>query len=335
MLIAPRQIELREEPVPIAPPGGIVVRVRAALTDGTDLKAYRRGHPKMPMPTRFGHEFAGDVLACGAGVTAFAPGDAVMCAHSAPCGVCFWCENEEEELCESLLATMVFGAYADCVRLPARIVARNCFAKPDDVSYPEAAFLEPLSCVVHSMRFLAPKAGATVAIFGDGGFGILHALVLGQAGVRALLVGRRPERLALARDLGIEIVDAAAVSDREALLERTHGRGADAAIDCTGSPAVWERLPDLVRRGGTVSFFGGLPSGTRVSFEALRLHYDQVRLIAPFHFAPRDVRRAFELIVAQALPVTRLLSHEYPLADIAEAFARLDAGEGMKMLIRP
>ena len=71
MLIAPRRIELREERVPHAPPGGIVVRVRAALTDGTDLKAYRRGHPKMPMPTRFGHEFSGDVAALGEGVTAF------------------------------------------------------------------------------------------------------------------------------------------------------------------------------------------------------------------------------------------------------------------------
>jgi L-iditol 2-dehydrogenase len=335
MLIAPRRVELREEAVPTPQPGGIVVRVRAALTDGTDLKAYRRGHPKMPMPTRFGHEFAGDVAACGAGVTAFAPGDAVMCAHSAPCGQCFWCENGEEELCESVIPTMILGAYADYVSVPARIVGRNCFPKPDDVSYREAAFLEPLSCVVHSIAFLAPKAGAAVAVVGDGGFGILHALALGRSGVRAILVGRRPERLALARELGVEVVDAAAGSDRDALLERTQGRGVDAAIDCTGSAAVWERLPELVRRGGTASFFGGLPGGTRVSFDAMRLHYDQVRLIAPFHFAPRDVRAAYELLAARAVPVTRLLSHEYALADVAEAFARLDAGEGLKMLIRP
>src|SRR5580700_12144909 len=101
MLVAPKRIELREEAVPLPPPGGITVRIRAALTDGTDLKTYRRGHPKMPMPTRFGHEFSGDVFEIADDVTGFACGDAVMCAHTAPCGKCFWCRRDQPELCES------------------------------------------------------------------------------------------------------------------------------------------------------------------------------------------------------------------------------------------
>ena len=333
VLVAPKHIELRDEPIPPVPAGGIVVRVRAALTDGTDLKAYRRGHPKMPMPTRFGHEFSGDVVATDAG--AFSVGDAVMCTHSAPCTTCFWCRNGEEELCESVIPTMILGAYADFVPVPARIVERNCFAKPSDVSYREAAFLEPLSCVVHSVAALDAKPATTVAVIGDGGFGILHALVLARNGAKAVLIGRRAERLALAGELGIETIDARAVADRDALLQRTNGRGADAAIDCTGAATVWERAPDLVRRGGTVSFYGGLPSGTRVSFDAARLHYDSLRLIAPFHFTPRDVRAAYELIAAHAIDLTRLLSHTYRLERIAEAFASLDAGEGLKMVIEP
>ncbi|MEO6836732.1 MAG: alcohol dehydrogenase catalytic domain-containing protein [Candidatus Tumulicola sp.] len=335
MLIAPRRIELRDEPVPTASPGGIVVRVRAALTDGTDLKAYRRGHPQMPMPTRFGHEFSGDVASVGSGVTELRAGDAVMCAHSAPCGRCFWCGNAQEELCESVMSTMILGAYADYVEVPAHIVARNCFVKPRDVSYPQAAFLEPLACVVHSAAFLAPTPGATVAILGDGGFGILHALLLKHDGRNAILVGRRPERLELARELGIETVDTRSTPAREALHARTGGRGADAAIECTGSLEVWEDAPALVRRGGMVSFFGGLPAEARVSFAAARLHYDQIRLISPFHFAPRDVRRAHDLIVAHAIPLLPLLSHAYALGDVATAFARLDAAEGMKVLIEP
>ena len=117
------------------PPGGIVVRIRAALTDGTDLKTYRRGHPKMPMPTRFGHEFSGDVAAVGDGVTAFSPGDPVMCVHTAPCGACFWCTHAQEELCESVMPAMILGAYSDLIAVPKRIVDRNCFPKPADVSY--------------------------------------------------------------------------------------------------------------------------------------------------------------------------------------------------------
>ena len=334
-LIAPRRIELREEAVPTAPAGGMVVRVRAALTDGTDLKAYRRGHPKMPMPTRFGHEFSGDVVATGAGVAGVRPGDAVMCAHTAPCGRCFWCERGEEELCERVMPDMLLGAYADYVAVPARVVERNCFPKPAGVSYAEAAFLEPVSCVVHSIASLAAHEGATVAVIGNGAFGILHALLLKRMGTRPLLIGRRPERAELARTLGIETIEADALAASDALLARTQGRGADAVVECTGNAQVWERAPDLVRRGGTVSFFGGLPEGTRVSFLASRLHYDEIRLSSPFHFRPRDVRSAYELIASRELPLVGLISRTCPLNDIAAAFEDLDAGVGMKVLFEP
>jgi L-iditol 2-dehydrogenase len=334
-LVAPRRIELREEAVPHPPEGGIVVRVRASLTDGTDLKAYRRGHPKMPMPTRFGHEFTGDVAAAGAGVDGLRAGDAVMCAHTAPCGRCFWCERDEEELCERLMPEMLLGAYADYVAVPARVVARNCFAKPADVTYAEAAFLEPLSCVVHSVASLAPRRGAQVAVIGNGAFGILHALLLQREGALPVLIGRRAERSALARELGIETIEADVARGCDELRARTDGRGADAVVECTGSADVWERAPEFVRRGGTVSFFGGLPEGTRVSFAASRLHYDEVRLTSPFHFAPRDVRRAYDLIASHAFPLERLISRTYRLGEIASAFDDLDAGRGMKVLFEP
>jgi L-iditol 2-dehydrogenase len=335
VLVAPRQIELREEPAPAAPPGGIVVRVRAALTDGTDLKTYRRGHPKMPMPTRFGHEFSGDVAAVGDGVSAFAPGDAVMCVHTAPCGECYWCRREEEELCEELMPAMLLGAYADLIAVPARIVERNCFEKPPDVSYVEGAFLEPLACVVHSIAMLAPAAGETVAIVGNGGFGILHAMLLQNAGIDVMLFGRNAERLELAGELGLPTFDTRGTPIREAILEHTGGRGADAVIEATGTVEMWESAPSFVRRGGRVSFFAGLPGDARVCFLAARLHYDEVRLLAPFHFAPGDVRAAFDLIVSHALALPRLISRVYPLERIAAAFEDLDSGVGVKALIEP
>jgi L-iditol 2-dehydrogenase len=334
-LVAPRTIELREEPIPQAGDGGIVVRVRAALTDGTDLKAYRRGHPKMPMPTRFGHEFSGDVAAVGSGVRSFSVGEAVMCAHTAPCGICFWCSIEQEELCERLMPEMLLGAYSDYIAVPARVVQRNCFSKPAHVTYPQGAFLEPLSCVVHSVSLLAARPGSQVAVLGNGAFGILHALLLAREGMRPLVIGRRASRAAFARSLGLDAIEADATQARDAIDERTDGRGADAVVECTGNGEVWERAADLTRRGGTISFFGGLPSGARVSFAAARLHYDEVRLISPFHFTPRDVRRAFELIAAQAFPLEHLISDRYRLADVSAAFAHLDAGAGMKVLIEP
>lgn len=336
VLLAPKRVEVLEETAPRAEPGGIVVRVRVALTDGTDLKTYRRGHPKMPMPTRFGHEFSGDVASVGAGTTKAAAGDPVMCAHTAPCGGCFWCANGQEELCESIMSAMLLGAYSDFIAIPKRIVDVNCYRKPADLSYEEAAFLEPLSCVVRSVRALDAARGTTVAILGNGAFGILHALILQRDGVRALLFGRRPQRVALARDLGIPSFDTNHAPVESVLAGETGGRGADAIVECTGSAEMWEKAPSLVRRGGTVSFFAGLPAQTRVSFDAATLHYDEVRLFAPFHFTPADVRAAHDLIASRALPLLRLISDTYPLSRVGDAFARLDTnGDALKLAIVP
>lgn len=333
MLVEPRHIELREERVAPPPPGAIQVRVRAALTDGTDLKTYRRGHPQMPLPTRFGHEFSGDVIAVGNGVTDFALDEAVMCVHTAPDGTCPWCTRGQEELCERVMPTMLLGAYADTIEVPRRVVELNCFHKPEHLSYREAAFLEPLSCVVHSLELL--QSQGAVAILGDGAFGIMHALLVRERGALPLLIGRRQERLDVARGYGLEIVDARVADPVIAIRERTEGIGADAAIECTGTREGWEAALAFVRRGGTVSFFGGLPSGTNVTFAAERLHYDEIRLISPFHFTPRDVRAAYELLARQRLDLLPLITHTYRLADIAEAFVRLDSGEGMKACIEP
>ncbi|GAC1396503.1 MAG: alcohol dehydrogenase catalytic domain-containing protein [Vulcanimicrobiaceae bacterium] len=332
-LVAPGRIEVRDDALPQAAPGGVVVRVRVALTDGTDLKAYRRGHPKMPMPTRFGHEFSGDVAAIGAGVTAFAVGDAIMSVHSAPDGTCYWCARGEEELCPSVMETKILGAYAEYLSVPKHIVARNAFRKPAHVSYETAAFLEPVSCVVHAQQRLAPRAGDTVAIVGDGGFGILHALVARANGARPILVGRRAERLALARALGIaETIDARATTDvAAALAARTDGRGADAVIECTGAREIWEAAPSYVRRGGTIVLFGGLPGGTPVTFDSSRLHYDEIALLSPFHFTPRAVRAAYEMLAAGALDVEPLVSERFALDRLGDAFSSLDAGRGLNL----
>jgi L-iditol 2-dehydrogenase len=339
-LIAPRQIEVREDEVPAAAPGGIVVRIRVALTDGTDLKAFRRGHPQMPMPTRFGHEFSGDVAAVGDGVVKFGVGDAIACVHSAACGACRWCARDREELCEHVMHTKILGAYAEFFAVPAHIVERNAFRKPSGLSYEAAAFLEPLACVVHSLETLSPQAASRIVVIGDGGFGILHALVARHSyGADVTLVGRRTERMELARALGVPaVIDARDLDSQElvaAIGRLTEGRGADAVIECTGTQETWELAPALAGRGGTVSLFGGLPPGSAVSFDAAHLHYDGLRIISPFHFTSRAVRAAYELLAREEIDVVPLISATYALDRLPEAFAALDMGHGVKLAIAP
>jgi L-iditol 2-dehydrogenase len=235
------------------------------------------------------------------------------------------------------METKILGAYAEYVALPPHIVARNAFRKPENVSYEAGAFLEPLACVVHALRQVPLTHDSSLVVIGDGGFGILHALVARAFGVAApILVGRRAVRLELARRLGIaRTIDARESDPAAAIAALTGGRGADVLIESTGTKAVWEAAPALVRRGGVVSLFGGLPGGTPVTFDSTRLHYDEVRLLSPFHFTPRAVREAFDLLARGAIDVEPLISERFALERVGAAFASLAAGDGLKYAIVP
>src|SRR4051794_18532159 len=143
-------------------PGGVVIRVHTALTCGTDLKAYVRGHPKMPMPTMLGHEYAGEIVAVGEGVRGWNVGDLVMGVHTGPCGECYWCLREQQELCATIMDRLALGAYAEYMTLPDFVVRQNLFHKPDDLPFAEAALLEPLACVVRGQRALTLRPDDTV-----------------------------------------------------------------------------------------------------------------------------------------------------------------------------
>src|SRR5215212_1545235 len=134
-LEAPGHLQIKDVPVPAPEPGGVLIRVQAALTCGTDLKAYTRGHPKIPMPTRFGHEYAGEIVAVGPGVTGWAVGDAVMGVQTGPCGTCYWCGRGQEELCATIMGRAVWGAYAEYLELSDLIVRQNLYRKPPDLPF--------------------------------------------------------------------------------------------------------------------------------------------------------------------------------------------------------
>ncbi len=315
----------------------MLLDIRAGLTCGTDLKAYRRGHPKIPLPSPLGHEFSGTVAAVGEGVTAFSPGDGVMAVHSAPCGACFYCLTGQENLCDRVMETKVLGAFAEQILLPAHIVARNVFPKPGHLSFEEAAFLEPLSCVVQGDRLQPMARGETLVIVGAGSIGLLFLLLAKARGVGSVIVtGRRADRLDLARQLGADlVVDVSREDALPRIAAATEGRGADQVIECTGLPEVWEATPAMVRKGGRILLFGGCPSGTSATFDTGRLHYDQLTLQGVFHFTPAAVAEARQLLTEGVIGVAPLISGRLPLADLERAFSLLQRGEGIKYALLP
>lgn len=337
VLLRPGHLEMQEVERPKAGPGEVVLKVKAALTCGTDLKALRRGHPKMPMPTVFGHEFSGTVEEVGSDVGRFKVGDQVMSVHSAPCNNCFFCKKGQQNLCETLMETKVLGAYAEYIKLPRHIVEQNTFIKPPGLSFAEAAMLEPLACVIYGLEQFPAGRDDTVVVIGAGPVGLLQVAALKTYGAKKVIIaGRHSIRLDTGLALGADaIIDVDGSDLLKEVLAETGNRGADLVIESTGRPDVWESTLSVVRKGGNVLLFGGCPDGSRACFDTTRLHYDEITLKGVFHFTPAAVKKAYEILSDGKIKVKPLITAEMPLQELPKAFEMLMAGKGIKYAIIP
>ncbi len=328
ILESPGVLRYGDTAVPQPGPGELLVRVEAATTCGTDLKAYLRGHPQIPMPGVLGHEYSGTVAAGGEGAK-FQVGDAIMGVHSAPCKNCFWCDHDQENLCESIMSTKVLGSYAQYLLIPERIARLNVFHKPAELSFGMASLLEPLSCVAQGIELLHVRPDDRVLVIGPGAIGLMFVAALRTMGVESVtLGGRNRSRLDVGERLG-------AMSSFLNDITLPEGRGFDVVIECTGNVEVWERSLDFVRRGGKVMLFGGCPSGTVARFDTKRVHYDQISLLSPFHFGTRAVSAARVWLVDHRLDLSPLLSGERTLDQGQQTFDDLQQGVGLKYVFRP
>jgi L-iditol 2-dehydrogenase len=326
VLYGKEDLRLEEVAIPTAGRGELVLRIGAALTCGTDLKVYRRGYHAMMLqpPIPFGHELAGTVVEVGAGVTSFKLGDRVVPSNSAPCDACFFCERGQQNLCEDLLFNN--GAYAEYLKVPARIVAKNTLAIPDAVPFEHAALMEPLACVVRGLEETAARAGDTMVVLGAGPIGLMFMHVAQLNGVRIIAVVKRADQVATAKIFGAEQVvrteDYAGGAELVAAVRALtpEGRGADSVIEAVATPATWEWAVDIVRKGGMVNFFGGPPSGTKVGLDTNRLHYGDITLKASFHHTPATCRTAFGLVTSGRFKCTEYITGRVTLPEVPGLF---------------
>jgi len=333
-LMGPQMLGIRDIPLPEPAEGEILVRIKAALTCGTDLKAFLRGHPMIPMPGPFGHEFSGVVERTGKGVDGFSAGDEIMSAHTAPCLACRYCLKQQYNLCENIMDDKILGAFAEYIVIPQNIVRQNMFKKPQAISFEEAAWIEPLACVMHGIRKSGIGPDDTVLVIGAGPIGLLHMIIAKQKGARVIISGQERDRLKLARAVGADhAILPSEIAD--AVLMATNGLGVDCVFECTGQRAVWEQSVEYARRGGTVILFGGCKQGTTVRYDTYRVHYDEMTLKGVFHFTPADVKEAYKILRDRVIDVRPLISGRYRLDDIREAFEKLSRGDGIKYAIIP
>jgi L-iditol 2-dehydrogenase len=339
VLYGKEQLQIEIVDVPKLGPGDVLVRVRAALTCGTDVKVFRRGyHARMiTPPALFGHELAGDIVAMGEAVTEFRIGQRVMAANSAPCGNCYYCQREQENLCTDLLFNN--GAYAEYIRIPERIVRKNLHVLENHVGYQDAALAEPLACVLRGLEESNLRPGDTVAVIGLGPIGIMFVrLAKAVYGARVIAIGRRQPQLDRAARMGADelIVNTDGADVVGAVKGMTQGRGADVVIEAVGMPELWQLATRLLRRGGVVNFFGGCASGTEVNLDTQLLHYSEITCKASFHHTPALIRRALEVVGRGYITAKDLVNGVEPLANLLEVMQHLMSHNGhLKTAIIP
>jgi L-iditol 2-dehydrogenase len=320
--------------------GEVRVRVKAALTCGTDLKVYRRGgHPRMlKPPCLFGHEFSGEIVEVQDPESSWRVGDRVVAANSAPCGMCQACLRDQENLCDNLL--FLNGAYAESIVVPARIVSKNLLRLQPTTDWADAALTEPLACVMLGIQELSLVSGESLLILGSGPIGLMALVLAKSLGVEVTLVGRGESRLQRAEHLGARhCVDMAGREDVVTAVRdagypgcRSTGTGAvadcgyDAVFEAVGKPSTWEAALALVRSGGRINWFGGCPVGTTISLDTTRMHYGSLSLKASFHHTPKTIRNALQTIEAGTVSAQDFVDGTTSLEALPEVFQSMAQG---------
>ena len=316
--------EVAERPLAL---GEVRIRIGAALTCGTDLKVFKRGyHAKMIVPPAvFGHEIAGEIIEVRN--EEWRVGERIVVANSAPCDACDACAHGQQSLCDDLL--FLNGAYAESIVVPARLVEKNLLRLKPGTAFRDAALTEPLACVVQGVEESQLAAGQRVLVIGAGPIGLMFVALAKNLGCQVTVAGRGEARLAAAIRLGASaVIDVGSEGD---IVKATRQSGLvapqfDVVIEAVGKPEAWEAAVKLVRKGGSVNFFGGCPAGTSVSLDTGLIHYSNLTLRASFHHTPRTIRRALEFIESGVIRAADFVDGECALSELPALFARMTAG---------
>ncbi len=307
--------------------GEVLVKVKAALTCGTDTKMYKRGHPQFPFPSPFGHEASGIVAVKGKGVSILKEGDEVMFPISYPCLRCSFCLKGLENQCENLFEEKVWGAFSEYILMPKKITLNTLYIKPKNLSFEEAALLDPLASVIFAQSFVK-ETGLNTLIIGAGPMGYLHGVYLKNKNFEVTISDIDEKKLEIYKKLEIKTL----------LLEGNWEKNRepfDFIIECSGTFRGFESALKVLAKGGKICLFAGMPSKFKLNFDGSLLHYNQNTIYGSFHYDRKSVLMAYNLLCEKALPLREIFSGYYSLEEIPQVMEKVLNGEGLKFVINP
>jgi L-iditol 2-dehydrogenase len=330
-----RDVRLEEMAVPAIGAGELLVRVRASGICGTDVMEWYR---IQKAPLVLGHEIAGEIAAVGAGVGDYRAGDRVFVSHHVPCMSCRYCLAGHHSVCDTLRSTHFDpGGFAEYIRVPKINVELGTFRLPDEISFEDGSFIEPLGCVARAQRFARVSSGQSVLVIGSGISGLLH-VQLARAKGAAFIVATdiNDFRLQAARDLGADVVLHSREDVPQRLREVNEGRLADVVIVCAGAMPAVEQALRSVERGGTVLFFAPTAAGVKVPVPLFELWRDEVTITTSYAASPHDITEAIELIRSRSVRVREMITHRLGLTDAGLGFELVaSARDSIKVIIDP
>ncbi len=340
ILRGPRQLTVEEIPTPQAADDGILLQVMACGVCGSDLRTYLHGPRFAVDKVIMGHEIGGTVEAVGSQASGYAVGDRLAIAPDVHCGQCYYCRRGLFNLCDDLkfLGAQYPGGFAEYLALPGEVLTRGIVhPMPAGISFAEATVAEPSSSVLSSHFKAGTTVGDTVVVIGAGPIGCLHVEVARARGARVIIAEVAPERLKMAERFGPEaVID----SSQEDPVERVHaltgGIGADIVIAAVGVSAVHNQAVEMVRKGGRVVLFGGLPKDKAMTtLDGNVIHYGEIAVVGAFSYHPTRHKLALDLIAEGKIRASKLITHTFSLDDAVAAFETAARGEGLKIVITP
>ena len=329
----------REEvPTPEIGPDEVLVKVRACGLCSTDIwkAVYRRAKRGSVL----GHELSGEVEKTGSGVESLEVGDRVAVYHRAECGACYYCKLGQEPLCSQYRQQSIFpGAFAEYVRAVPRLVEKSIFKIPDEMTFDEAALIEPAGCSVRAVSKCGVGLGDNVLVIGDGPLGLLNAQVSKSAGASmVMLSGHHDSRVEVARKVGVDLAfNSMKLDVKEKTMELTDGRGADVVIVAVASTDAVEQSLSLVRNGGKVCVFGDFRDVPQpnLNLDLKLILRDHIDLFGSWGCSTKNYRTALDLVTSGKVQVKEMITHRFPLARFGEALKVFLGKECMKIVLNP
>ena len=330
-----RDIRLEEIPTPTIGAGELWVKVVASGICGSDVMEWYR---IKKAPRVLGHEIAGEIVEVGKGIQGYKMGDRVFVSHHVPCNTCHYCLNGHHTVCDTLRTTHFDpGGFSEYIRVPKINVDRGTFILPEEVSFEEGVFIEPLACVLRGQRLARFKPGQSVFVIGSGISGVLHiALAKASGAGRVIASDINQFRFKSAKKFGADEILSAGEVSPERIRHANHGRLADLVIVCAGSLSAYKQGLLTVNRGGTVLCFGLLQPGVDISFPFFDFWNDGITLLPTYGGAPADIVQAIELIKTHRLPLKEMITHRLSLDEAGLGFKLvMEAQDSKKVVIEP